>query len=172
MQLSPNGILYDTDQDIIVKRVFKTEDLPKTLEVAKNWSSKLDVRDEERQTVRVALYAVTDSDAAEVSWSRHAMQTFYALDEAIQRIWKTDNWKSMSISILYAIDEDFRTKVRTSLEKIKEEQYQAIEFDTTNTSNSPTGNTYHKATTSISTFPTPSQESTSLTASFPSPLPT
>jgi hypothetical protein len=78
--LSPNGILYDTVMDEIVKRVFKTEDLRKTLEFAKRWLSKLDVRDEERQTVRVALDAVTEADTAEVSWSRHAMQTFYALD--------------------------------------------------------------------------------------------
>jgi hypothetical protein len=86
--LSPNGIFYDTLMDDIVKRVFKTKELRKTLELAERWLSKLDVRDEERLTVRVALDAVTEADTAEVSWSRHAMQTFYALEEAIQRIWK------------------------------------------------------------------------------------
>jgi hypothetical protein len=60
------------------------------------------------------------------------MQTFYALNEAIQLIWKTCKWKYTSISILYAIDEVFRTNVKTSLEKIEEEQYQTIEFDITN----------------------------------------
>jgi hypothetical protein len=38
----------------------------------------------------------------------------------------------MLISILYASDEVFRTTLRTSLEKIEEEQYQAIQFDTPN----------------------------------------
>jgi len=100
--------------------------------LTQRWLSKLDISDEERQTVRVALDAVTESDAAEASWSRHAMQTLYSLDEAIRRIWKTDNWKFTSISILYASDEVFRTTLRTSLEKIEEEQYQAIQFDTPN----------------------------------------
>jgi hypothetical protein len=132
IQLSPKGILYETSSNIVVQRAFKAEDLPKTLELAKRWSSNLDVSDEERRTVQVALDAVTESDTAGVPWSRHAMQTFYALNEAIQLIWKTCKWKYTSISILYAIDEVFRTNVKTSLEKIEEEQYQTIEFDITN----------------------------------------
>jgi hypothetical protein len=38
----------------------------------------------------------------------------------------------MSISILYTVDNGFRTHLRTSLEKIEEEQHQTVEFDTAN----------------------------------------
>jgi hypothetical protein len=124
--------LYDIDNNIILKKVFKAEDLAKTLDSAKKWVLKLDVNDDDRQKQRGALDAVTESDATELSWSRQAMQTFYALDQAIQAVCKKEYWRSKSVGVLYACNGRFRTKLSTSIEKIDEEEYQIIKFDVQN----------------------------------------
>ncbi|KAE9381100.1 hypothetical protein N431DRAFT_457711 [Stipitochalara longipes BDJ] len=134
--LSPKGILYNTTEDIVVKLVFKTENLKQTLETAKKWVSKLDVNDEELQKIQSAmntvLKLVSELDPAKVAWSRSIMHAFYALDAAISDVCKTDNWIWKSVSVLYAYDEQFRFRLGSSMEKIEEDEHRIIKFDIQN----------------------------------------
>lgn len=103
-----NGVLYETFDEVFVRRVLKADDLQSTVELAKSMVAHLDYPESRRLNLRSKLDAFAPSDFFVVSWSRHAMRSLQELDEAITAVFATEDFKWQSVSTLYAYDVDFR----------------------------------------------------------------
>lgn len=117
-ELSPYGFLFDVQQDLVVRRMLKTNTIGGLLDLATFWSLGLPEEistDELRTKILKGLAELSHSDLLAVQWSRRVMQTIFSIDEALSAIahhesMKADNkgimWKS--IRAMYACDEDFQ----------------------------------------------------------------
>lgn len=57
---------------------------------------------------------------------------FNALCQAERVHAHTETWKSKSISVLYAYDEQFRSRLGTSMKLIKETEHKVVKLDVQN----------------------------------------
>lgn len=115
---SPYGFLFDVQQDIVVRRMLKTNTIGMLLDLATFWSLGLPEEistDELRTKILKGLAELSQSDFFAVQWSRRVMQTIFSVDEALSAIahhesMKADNkgimWKSTRA--MYACNEDFQ----------------------------------------------------------------
>jgi hypothetical protein len=107
LQLSPRGILYDAQDNVIIEHGFRCRGLEKTLERARRWLEKLNLDKSGSQILNKAVSDVTETDAMETTWSRHAMQTLFNLDKALRTTCKRQLPTTRPISILYMFDDEF-----------------------------------------------------------------
>lgn len=128
-QLSPRGVLYDAQHDIIVTKVFNEDGLAKTLDLARMVLSDLVAGDQVQAILRDALNVVRESDLEHITWSRHAMIAFFNLVEAIKAVCETDDWKFQSVGVLYLCDEKFRGTIQNSVQDAAVGNQQSIDFD-------------------------------------------
>lgn len=115
---SPYGFLFDIQQDLVVRRMLKTNTVGMLLDMATLWWPRLPkeaLTDGVRTKFQEGLEQMSHNDLLAVQWSRRVMQAIVSLDEALSAIvqherMKDDNtgivWRS--IGAIYACNEDFQ----------------------------------------------------------------
>ncbi|KAK3367882.1 hypothetical protein B0H63DRAFT_87296 [Podospora didyma] len=110
--LSPHGRLYDIREDFIVNRALKARGgLNKAFTLVKKWMPSRRASPGTVAVLEEAMSAVTDLDLADITWRRHATQSFNALDKNLEAACTTNNVGWKTTRLLYAIDDEFRTKI-------------------------------------------------------------
>lgn len=115
---SPYGFLFDIQQDLVVRRMLKTNTVGMLLDMATLWWPRLSkeaLTDGVRTKFQKGLEQVSHNDLLAVQWSRRVMQAIVSLDKALSVIvqherMKDDNTGIMwrSIGAIYACNEDFQ----------------------------------------------------------------
>lgn len=123
--LSPYGFLFDTQQDLVVRRMLKTNTVGTLLDLATLWWPSLPEEVSTgslRTKIRTGLEDISQSDLLAVQWSRRVMQAIVSLDEALSAIAQHESMKAgnrgimwKSIRAMYACDEDFQQSLHQYL---------------------------------------------------------
>lgn len=114
---SPYGFLFDVEQDLVVRRMLKTDAIRSTLNLAKIWCAKLSeqvLTVEKRDQLRRTLEQMSQGDLT-VRWSRRAMQEIVSVEKCATLIAQHESMQGdrgsvmwNSIRALYACDEGFQ----------------------------------------------------------------
>ncbi|KAK6066130.1 hypothetical protein SCUP515_10877 [Seiridium cupressi] len=95
----------------------------------RKWLPALAASNEEIHRLNEALDAVTNDDTASLDWSRRAMQKFHELDLAIASIPDFNSWQLMSISTIYAYNDQFREDINTLVTDTELTETRTIKLD-------------------------------------------
>ncbi|KAG6365464.1 hypothetical protein INS49_007075 [Diaporthe citri] len=124
-ELSPYGFLFDTQQDLVVRRMMKTNTVATLLDLATRWWQKLPeevLTDALRTKIQTGLEELSHDDLLAVQWSRRVMQAIVSLDDAFSAIAQHESRKAgsrgimwKSIRAMYACDEDFQQSMEQYL---------------------------------------------------------
>lgn len=115
---SPYGFIFNVQQDLVVRRMLKTNTVGTQLDAATLWWLRLleEVLTYALRTkIRTGLEEMSHSDLLAVQWSRRVMQAIVSLDEALSAIAQHESIKAgnrdmmwNSIRVIYACDEEFQ----------------------------------------------------------------
>ncbi|KAF3022478.1 hypothetical protein E8E14_010448 [Neopestalotiopsis sp. 37M] len=126
------GFLYAKSQDLIVSKLFSAKHTKLTLRWGQDWASRLNLKENERMLLTVALEKVSKLDLEKPCWSREAMQNLYELDQVILLACKSSDWKFRSISVLFVCEKRFRAIFAKDLEREEDESHRFIQFSARN----------------------------------------
>jgi hypothetical protein len=127
--MSPDGILYGCINDRFVNDVLESDGLRRTLRFATSMLAHLEYPEPGRLELQSKLDAVAALELGQVRWSRRAMNSFHALDEAVRSVFTTGNFGWKSVSILYAYDKEFRKRLVQMMGSVVEGGRPMVRFD-------------------------------------------
>lgn len=126
------GFLYANYKDLIVSKLFSAKPTTMTLRWGQKWVSKLNVKEDERRVLNIALEKLSNFDLEDTSWSREAMQNLYDLDQAILVACASSDWKFRSVSVLFVCETRFRANFNSNMECEEDEQPQFVRLSIPN----------------------------------------